>query len=45
MSMWSGATFTETSIEEAYFETIRTAQHYVYIENQVINSTLVIQFA
>ena len=31
---WSSGILTETSIQTAYKETIRNAQHYVYIENQ-----------
>ncbi|KAI9816311.1 MAG: hypothetical protein M1827_001913 [Pycnora praestabilis] len=31
---WSSGILTETSIQTAYCEVIRNAQHYVYIENQ-----------
>jgi len=33
-SDWSSGILTEASIQEAYFEIISNAQHYVYIENQ-----------
>lgn len=34
ISMWSGSLRTEESIQTAYIELIRQAQHYIYIENQ-----------
>jgi phospholipase D1/2 len=33
-SKWSNGTRTERSIQNAYIETIRNSQHFVYIENQ-----------
>ena len=35
LSLWSGGLFTETSIYQAYIDLIATAEHYIYIENQV----------
>ena len=36
MCKWSGNTYTETSILQAYIDLIQNAQHFIYIENQVI---------
>lgn len=33
-SKWSNGTGTEHSIQNAYIETIRNSQHFIYIENQ-----------
>ncbi|KAF0709399.1 hypothetical protein As57867_005925, partial [Aphanomyces stellatus] len=34
LCQWSGGIATEKSIQEAYIDLIRTAQHFIYIENQ-----------
>lgn len=39
-SDWSSGILTEHSIQNAYIEIIRNAQHYVYIENQFFSETL-----
>lgn len=36
-SKWSNGTQTEHSIQNAYIETIRNSQHFVYIENRKSN--------
>ncbi|KDO35626.1 hypothetical protein SPRG_00470 [Saprolegnia parasitica CBS 223.65] len=40
VSQWSAGVPTEASIHTAYCETIRAAQHYVYLENQFFISGL-----
>eukprot|EP00158_Paraphelidium_tribonemae_P007939 Partr_v1_DN28401_c3_g1_i1_m42306 putative Phospholipase len=38
-SQWSSGVETETSIYDAYIELIRTAEHFIYIENQFFISS------
>lgn len=40
ISQWSGSPLTETSIHTAYLDLIKSAKHFIYIENQYFISSM-----